>query len=94
MNTIPLQQRLSWQELLSNTVKRSSDLINGLGITPLATIPYMDTPRAARRHLGRLAAVSVAVVIAVPVLLWLMDTYLMPFEVMTQRIAAKIGFYI
>ncbi|WP_330629550.1 hypothetical protein [Thioclava sp. FTW29] len=81
-------------EMLSTTVKRSSDLINGLGITPLATIPYMRTQGEVQRNRKRLLTISLIVCLGIPFALLMIHTFYMPFEVIAQKIAAKVGLYI
>lgn len=79
-------------ELLSSTAKRSTDIENGLGITPLATIPYLRTRgQAMRRRLVQIAA-TVLVVILIPIGLWVVHTQYMPFDEIVQKIAARAGF--
>lgn len=81
-------------ELLNTSVKRSSDLINGLGITPLATIPYMRTQKAIVRRNLSLLTVSLLIGVAIPVALLLIHTYYLPFDVLARKVAAKIGLYL
>lgn len=78
-------------ELLNRTIRRPVELTNALGVTPLATIPYMET-RAhfwLRRSL-KLAALAV-VVIAVPLALWAIDTYYKPLDLIYGRLLAQLG---
>lgn len=81
-------------ELLSGTVKRSADLVNGLGITPLATVPYMRTRREILRRRALRISVSLAILFVVPTIMWAIHTYYMPFDVFARKVAAKIGLYI
>lgn len=78
-------------ELLNRTIRRPAELISRTGITPLAIIPYMETPlRRRARRLGRVA-LFVAVVVAVPAALWAIDTYYQPLELMARRLFDRVG---
>ncbi|OCX66402.1 hypothetical protein BFP70_05095 [Thioclava sp. SK-1] len=81
-------------EMLSTTIKRSSDLSRALDITPLATIPYLTTKTESRRRRTRQIALTAGIGIAIPVAVWVIHSYYMPFEVIAQKIAQKIGLYI
>lgn len=81
-------------ELLTGTVKRSADLVSVLGVTPLATIPYMRTRREIAQRRNLRIALSCAIGIVIPLMLWLVHTYYMPFDVIAQKLAARIGLYI
>lgn len=81
-------------EMMSGTIKRSSDLVGALGFTPLATIPYMRTKREIRRTRVRRAALSLAIGVAIPVAIWAIHTYYMPFDLIIKKVAAKLGLYI
>lgn len=78
-------------ELLNRTIRRPVELTNALGVTPLATIPYMQT----RRHfwIRRIFKLSllVAVIIAVPVGLWAVDTYYRPLDLIYSRLLSQFG---
>lgn len=78
-------------ELLNRTVRRPAEVVSGLGITPLATIPLIET--AFHRRMRRAAqAVTLAfVIIGVPAALWAVDTYYLPLDLLSQRILAQIG---
>jgi polysaccharide chain length determinant protein (PEP-CTERM system associated) len=81
-------------ELLSGTVKRSADLVNGLGLTPLATVPYMRTRREILRRRMIRIGISLAILLVVPTIMWAIHTYYMPFDMFARKVAAKIGLYI
>ena len=78
-------------ELLNRSVRRPLELVNGLGITPLATIPFIET--AFRRRMRRTAqfATLAVVVIGVPAILWAIDTYYLPLDLLSERILGRIG---
>lgn len=78
-------------ELLNRTVRRPAEIIARLGITPLATLPYMESnvERLARRSL-RVAA-AVVVVVGVPAALWAVDTYYLPLDILADRLINRFG---
>lgn len=78
-------------ELLNRTIRRPVELTSALGVTPLATIPYMETRRHfwVRRSLK--LTVLIAVIIAVPVGLWAVDTYYRPLDLIYSRLLTQLG---
>lgn len=78
-------------ELLNRSVRRPIELTSSLGITPLATVPYMETRCHfwVRRSLK--LALLVAVIIAVPVGLWAVDQYYRPLDLIYDRLLAQLG---
>lgn len=81
-------------DFMSGTIKRSADMVRGLGITPMVTIPYMRSRQEIiRRRMARLG-LSFAIGIAIPLGLFLIHSYYMPFDQIAQKIAARIGIYI
>lgn len=81
-------------EFLSGTIKRSADLVRGIGLSPMVTIPYMTTDAERMRQRTVRLGLSFAIGIAIPVGLWLVHSYYMPFDQIAQKIAARIGIYI
>jgi uncharacterized protein involved in exopolysaccharide biosynthesis len=79
-------------ELLSSSIRRSNELVNKLGITPLATIPYMETTLRRRVRRGGRIAIFLAVLIGLPALLWAINTYYMPLDTVVSRIMDRLPF--
>ena len=78
-------------ELLNTTIRRPSELINKLDITPLATVPYIESPaRKVGRRLFKVALI-VATVVGVLAGLYLIDRYYMPLEFLVQRALNAAG---
>lgn len=78
-------------ELLNRTVRRPAEITSHFGITPLATIPYMESQR--RRFLRRLslATATLAVLIGVPSGLWYLDQNYLPLELIVQKGMERLG---
>ena len=78
-------------ELMNRTVRRPAELRARLGITPLATIPYMESRahRFARR--GFQVASVLVVLIGIPAALWAVDTYYLPLDLLAERLLDRIG---
>ena len=78
-------------ELLNRSIRRPIDLARGLGVQPLATIPYIELPgeRKKRRTLTWLVfALIVAAIIAG---LWAIHTQYMPLDLLFDRILERLG---
>ena len=78
-------------EIMNRTVRRPAELINRFDISPIATIPYMESRgrRFARRS-GLLTA-TLAVLVGVPALLFYIDTNYLPLEIFVQRGLERLG---
>ena len=78
-------------ELLNRSVRRPAEIIKGLGITPLATVPYIESK--SRRFLRRMARVAamLVVLIGVPAALWAVDQYYLPLDLLAERILDRVG---
>jgi polysaccharide chain length determinant protein (PEP-CTERM system associated) len=77
-------------ELINQSIRRPVDIVKSMEITPLATVPRIET--AAHKRMRRVAQVaSLAVVLAgVPALLWAVDTYYMPLDLLFERIKDRL----
>ena len=78
-------------ELTNAAVRTSSDLQRKVGLTPVITVPYIRT-RGERRRLAFGLLVRISIIgggfMAV---LWAVDTYHLPLEVLFQRLVDKSG---
>lgn len=78
-------------ELINSAIRRPVDLTRGLGVQPLATIPYLEesTSRNRRRMMRWLSVLFV--LISIPVGLWALHTYYLPLDLLFERVAERIG---
>ncbi len=77
-------------ELLDRSIRRPVDLISQLGITPIATVPYIATPGERLRR--QLLAVFGAIIIlgAIPTGLWYVHYEVMPLDLVYDRIVSEM----
>ncbi len=78
-------------DLLSGKIRRSKDLIDGLGITPMVTIPMMRSLPEERAIRIRRTGLSLLIGVVIPLLLWGIHTYYMPFDELARSVASRIG---
>ncbi|MCV2867318.1 lipopolysaccharide biosynthesis [Defluviimonas sp. WL0002] len=78
-------------ELLNRAVRRPKDLIESFGITPIATIPYMQTPAEVQARRTMIVLTLVIVGIGLPAGIYAIHTYYMPLDLILTKGAAKIG---
>jgi len=72
-------------------VRIPSEITHGLGIVPLVTIPYIES-RGRKLFRRSLRVVSLLiVVVGVPALLWAVDTYYLPLDLLFEKILARFG---
>ncbi len=78
-------------EMLNSTIRRPSDLILQLEITPIGSIPYMRTQSEIFwRRFGIMSALLVTVA-GVPAVLYALDTYYLPLDLIIEKLANKVG---
>ncbi len=78
-------------ELLNRAIRRPSELVSGLGIQPLATIPYLETTGAKRRKRALSFLVILAIAIGIPVALWLVHYYYLPLDLLIEKVIDRLG---
>ena len=67
-------------EMLNRSIRRPVELSSGLGIQPIATIPYMRTAGEQRRKRALILAVLALIAIGIPFALLAIHTRYMPLE--------------
>ncbi|MGL4308853.1 MAG: GumC family protein [Paracoccaceae bacterium] len=78
-------------DLLNTSVRRPVDLVKKLGITPIATLPYVRTKgETFRRRVTALAA-TLGVVLGVPAALFALHTYYLPLDLILEQVMGKVG---
>lgn len=78
-------------ELLNRTVRRPAELVHALDITPLATIPYIETRIQRLTRWSMRAAAILLVLIGVPAGLWAVNQYYLPLEELTELVMSQLG---
>jgi len=78
-------------ELLNRTVRRPIEITNRLGITPLAALPYMESRRERILRRGLRITAALVVLTGVPAVLWAIDTYYLPLDLLADRVLDRIG---
>ncbi len=78
-------------ELINSAIRRPVDLVRGLGVQPLATIPYLEEPSVRRRRRMLKILFIVFVMISIPVGLWAIHTYYMPLDLLLEKVLERFG---
>lgn len=78
-------------ELLNRTIRRPAELVHALGITPFATIPYLESRAESRRFRLRLLGGALAAIIGLPLILYAVHLYVLPMDALIAAIADKLG---
>lgn len=78
-------------EILNQSIRRPIELVNGLGIQPFATIPYIATRAEIIRSRLRIAAGFAAVAIGLPALLYLVHYQYMPLDLLLNNMLERFG---
>jgi polysaccharide chain length determinant protein (PEP-CTERM system associated) len=78
-------------EVTNRTVRRPAELVRGIGITPFATLPYIETRRSAvLRRILQTAAILL-ILVGVPAGLWVVHSYVMPLDQLSRDVLERIG---
>lgn len=77
-------------EFVNQSIRRPADILRGLEITPLATIPQIETLAHRRWRRINQVAMLLIVVIGVPAVLWAVDTYYMPLDLLFEKIRNRL----
>jgi polysaccharide chain length determinant protein (PEP-CTERM system associated) len=78
-------------ELLNRAIRRPAELTARLGITPLSTIPYIESAARRRTRQALQIAAILVVLVGVPAALWSVDQYYMPLDRLTDRVLDRLG---
>ena len=78
-------------ELLNKGIRRPVDLTNRLGITPFATLPYYRTRAERIRRRMIILGILAFFLVAIPVGLWAVNTYVMPLDRLLGAVTQRLG---
>lgn len=78
-------------ELLNRTIRRPVDLVRGLGVQPLATIPYLEEESIRRRRRALKTILVAGILIAIPIGLWAIHTFYLPLELVIEQVLDRVG---
>ncbi len=81
-------------EFLNRAIRRPRDITKHLGITPIATIPYIHTPMELVMRRAVFAAVLAVLVLGLPAILFALHTYYMPIDLIVEKVVAKLKQFI
>lgn len=78
-------------ELLNRTLRRPEDLVAKLGITPLATIPYIPTSGEMMRYRALRLLRILVIVIVVPAAVYAVHVFYQPLDLLAEQVMDKVG---
>ncbi|MDX8353111.1 lipopolysaccharide biosynthesis protein [Cognatiyoonia sp. IB215182] len=78
-------------ELINTAVRRPIDIVNGLQITPIMTMPYIRTRGEIWRKRLIISAVVVMVLVGLPAAIWYIDAYIRPLQPILDEIMSRVG---
>ena len=77
-------------EFLRGAIRRPADLTQALGITPIASLPYVVTIAERRRNRLLVALAVIGLVALIGVGLWLVHTQVMPLDLVWEKVRARL----
>ncbi len=78
-------------EMLNTTARRPEDIIAKLQVTPLTTIPYIQSRSQRFKHRAVKLAMILAILIGIPAIIFAIHTYYLPLDLLADRAMNKIG---
>lgn len=78
-------------EVLNRSIRRPEDMIRTLGISPIATLPYIQTRKEAVLRRGRKLLIALLILVGVTAALYAVHTYYQPLDLIAERIMHKLG---
>ena len=78
-------------EILNGAIRRPIDLTKGLGVQPIATIPYLEKESVRRRRRIMKILFILFVMISIPLGLWAIHTYYLPLDLLFEMILERVG---
>ncbi len=78
-------------ELFNQVIRRPIDIVRALDITPLATLPNIETASHRRWRRAVQFTSLLAVIAMVPTVLWAIDTYYMPLDLLFEKIKDRLS---
>jgi uncharacterized protein involved in exopolysaccharide biosynthesis len=78
-------------ELLNKSVRRPSELVKSLGVTPFATLPNIETAGARLLRRSFMIAKLAILVVGVPAGLWAVNEFYMPLDQLSERLLTRFG---
>lgn len=78
-------------DLLNTSARRPVDIVNKLGITPLTTIPYIQTRGQRFRARSTKLLVVLAILVGIPAAVYAVHIYYLPLDLLAERAMNKMG---
>jgi len=77
-------------EFMNRAIRRPRDITKHLGITPIATIPYIRTPMELVLRRAVFVALFALVVIGLPAVLFAVHTYYLPLDLLVDKLVTRL----
>ncbi len=78
-------------ELLNTAVRRPVDIVNGLQITPIMTMPYIRTRGEIWRKRLIILTVVILVLVGLPAAIWYIDANIRPLQPILDELLRRVG---
>jgi hypothetical protein len=78
-------------EVLNRSIRRPEDMIRTLGISPIATLPYIQTRKEAVIRRGRKLLIALMILVGITAAVYVVHTYYQPLDLVAERIMNKLG---
>lgn len=78
-------------ELLNRNIRRPAEMISRFNITPITSIPYMESRQHRMLRRSGIIGATLFVLVSVPLGLWYIDSNYLPLELLVQRGLSRFG---
>lgn len=77
-------------ELMNRAIRRPRDVTKHLGITPIATVPYVRTPMELVMRRAIFVGLFALVVVGLPAVLFAVHTYYLPLDLILDQVVSRL----
>ncbi len=77
-------------EFMNQAIRRPRDITKKLGITPIATVPYIRTPMELVLRRAIFVGLFALVVIGLPAILFAVHTYYLPLDLILDKVVTRL----
>ena len=78
-------------EVLNRSIRRPEDMFRTLGISPIATLPYIQTRKEVVVRRGRKLLIALMILVGITAVVYVVHTFYQPLDLIAERIMNKLG---
>ena len=76
---------------VNRSIRRPEDIVRALGISPIATLPYIQSRKEVIVRRSRKLVLALAILVGASAMIYAVHIYYQPLDVIAERIMNKMG---